>query len=281
MIKPSEVFGPSIASALGARGQYVYAYYEPGAYEPFYVGKGSGTRALDHWKNAIKNAKRPQELRIASILRKGETPHVRLLAYNLESSTEDRHALAERVLQDAFGIQAVMEKTPGGDRLRDQPVRLLQKREDSAKKRPLSLEAVLAMHSRSEPLSPQSFAACSEAHGCPILLVGLMKTFHPAYQDTHLKEMARMYWNLEKYKGTSLPQLLSRKAILVAWTSKLTGLPVAIGAWRIDGRKALVSDGRYAFPASGDAALKREFLGARLEGKGNHWQGPRLYAQQN
>lgn len=280
MLTPAQIFPKSLSAALKARGQYVYAYYELGCFVPFYVGKGSGTRALAHWNTALRKPTKEHEKRIVEILNRGEWPHISLLAYNLESSEEDRHSIAERVLQDAFGIQAVIEKTPGGERLSTRKGILLQKREDSASRRPLSLEAVVAMHSQEKAWQRSDLIKLAENKSVSILLVGLMNTYCSTYQDCHLREMARMYWNLDKFKNTSLKRLLSEKSILIAWSSKLTNSPVIVGTWRIDGSKAKYHEdsARYEFPANDDFDLRQELLGRRLDGNGNNWQGPNIFA---
>ncbi len=280
MLTPSDVFPKSLGAALLARGQYVYAYYEPGSFVPFYVGKGSGDRVLAHWRMALRSPTKNHEKKIAEILKARKSPHISLLAYNLDSSNEDRHSIAERVLQDAFGIQSIVEKAPGGDRIADRQAVLLQKREDSATRRPLSLDAVVAMHSTTTSWQRSNFVTLASEQSESVLLVGLMKTYHSAYQDCHLREMARMYWKLDKFENTSLNGLKKKSAILVAWSSKLTGDPVIVGAWRIDGTKAVYHKkySRYEFPARDDVALRRTLLGRRLEGTGLHWQGQSIFA---
>lgn len=280
MLTPANVFPKSLSAALKARGQYVYAYYEPGSFVPFYVGKGSGTRALAHWNAALRAPKKEHEKKIAEILNRGAWPHISLLAYNLDSSTEDRHSIAERVLQDAFGIQAVVEKTPGGERLTERRAILLQKREDSATRRPLSLDAVVAMHSQKEAWQRSNLFELARENSASILLVGLMNTHHSAYQDCHLREMARMYWNLDKFANTSLNQLLKDNSILIAWSSKLTNYPVIVGAWRIDGTNAKYHrrQNRYEFLAADDLQLRRALLGRRLKGTGSNWQGQSIFS---
>jgi len=284
MLLPRDVYPNSLGAALIACGEYVYAYYRPNGVQPFYVGKGRNARVLAHWKNAVKrkstvkDSVRAHELEIQRILKRGKIPHISLLAYNLEESNESRHAVAERVLQDAFGIQSVLEKTPGGERLADRPAALLQKREDSAKRRPLSLEAVVARYSERPEIDREDLEGKASSWGASILLVGLSETYHSAYQSSQIREMARMYWNLRKFENTSLPGLKKGKSVLLAWTSKLSGAPVIVGAWRLRGSKATYhwASKRYSFPATDDIALRKEMLGLRLSGTGKNWQGPNI-----
>ncbi|MGX9462622.1 hypothetical protein ACWXWU_15510 [Shewanella sp. A14] len=119
----------------------------------------------------------------------------------------------------------------------------------------------------------------SNKESTPILMVGLSKTYHPKYHQSQVGEMARMYWDLNKFSNTSLPKLLGNKAFLVAWSSKLNGKPMVIGAWCIAAGEAIYHDnsGRYEFPIKDDNRVRQLFMGKRLEGTGNSWQGPRIY----
>ena len=83
-------------------------------------------------------------------------------------------------------------------------------------------------------------------------------------------------WNLDKFARTSLRGLKKRKSILLAWTSKLSGEPVIVGAWRIDGSRAKKYR-RYSFPATDDVDLRKKMLGLRLSETGKHWQGPNIF----
>lgn len=283
-LKPGDVFPRGLSDALRECGEYVYAYYEPGAFQPFYVGKGTGTRVLSHWKDALGKAKGGRHIeKLREILGKGQYPNIRLLAYSLErSSAGKRYSVAERVLQDAFGIQSVWEKTDGIERLEDSTdAILLQKRQDSAGRPPLSLEAVVARASRRPPTSRDKLGHRATKIQMPILLVGLSKTYDPSYQPQQLCEMARMYWSLDRYENSSLPTLRkANRACLLAWSSVLTGKPVVVGVWQIRGNKHTQepSTHRYEFHQAWECfKLKRELLGLRLEGTGNHWQGPRIF----
>ncbi len=210
MNKPTiEEYCPNeITHALKLCGQYVYAYYEKNNFQPFYVGKGTGNRVLAHWNNAIKNPKKEHEIKINEMLCAGQIPQIKLLAYNLESTDPENndekiYSIVERALQDAFGIQKVIKKTVGGDRIEQVKATLLQTREDSAKYPTLSLDAVIAKHSVRKTLTLKDLQSCAQIQKTPILLVGLSKTYHPKYDIYQLGEMSRKYWNLDKFQNTS------------------------------------------------------------------------------
>lgn len=283
---PFDVFPAELSPALGERGQYVYAYYRPGEYQPFYVGKGSRTRVLDHWNSATKTPSEPeyqQVSEIRKILQKGRIPTIKLLAYSLDESDEPRHAVAERVLQDAFGIQRIINKRPGVERLTETRGSLVQMREDSASRRPICLESVVAGYSMAKQVDRSDLGKIASEFKVPVLLVGLSNTYHSAYDDDTQAEMARKYWNLNKFENTSLPRLLSATtAILVAWSSKVPsadGKPVIVGAWRCNGTKHTYHKkfDRYEFPTTPDYALRKRLLGLGLTGSGNNWQGQSIF----
>lgn len=275
----SDAFPREIGRALATMGDYVYGYYRPGEVRPFYVGKGKGSRVLSHWKLAIAAASKPHEKEILSILKGGEMPVVKLLAYHLEKTGGSCvYSAVERVLQDAFGIQKVWEKRGGKERLVEHEAGLLQSREDSANSPVLSLEAVLA---KADVRRTMALKDIAEMVGAPILLVGLSKTYHPSYSATQVSEMARMYWNLDRFANTALPVFRKAEApVLLAWSSLIGKTPMIVGAWRA--RPGLLrpaeAGGRYVLNVTDqeDLPLRRLCLGIRLPGTGNNWQGPRF-----
>lgn len=277
----SEVFPRELGRALAALGDYVYAYYRPGEFRPFYVGKGTGARVLQHWREAISSKQNPKahEHEILSILKSGAFPVIKLLAYNLEDTTPGAvYSTVERALQDAFGIQMVWEKKASHQRRIPHEAALLQTREDSAKHPVLSLEAVLAKADLRKTVTKQELGVLV---GAPTLVVGLSKTYHPSYEPGLVAEMARQFWRLDRFENTTLqPFRKSNEAVLLAWSSMTNKAPMVVGAWRVKPRsvKLSASPGRYKMDVvdAVDLPLRKLCLGLRLSGTGNNWEGPRL-----
>jgi hypothetical protein len=272
-----------LQAALSASGDYVYAYYGKKEHpeSPFYVGKGRGNRVLTHWENAASTKPlgdlKDQEIEIRKILESGRLPTVKLLAYNVEETApEHTYSLVERVIQDAFGIQKVWDKRPGmDDRLVDvHASTLVQVREDSARSPVLSLDALVGLKGGHDTINLQKLVSVADG---PVLLVGLMKTYHPSYSHGQLAQMARMYWKLEHLRA--LPALKAAKnASLIAWRT-LGGFPTIVGAWRIKKNSFDNSHpaGRYSVVLQRpDFELRRQTIGRRLEGNGTNYMGPRI-----
>lgn len=59
---------------------YVYSYTKPGAKSPFYIGKGSRTRATDHLKEKNLSGKTLFYKTLKSLLNDGIAPQIRILA---------------------------------------------------------------------------------------------------------------------------------------------------------------------------------------------------------
>ena len=267
-------------AALKNMGDYVYGYYRPGQFQPFYVGKGRRLRVLSHWKAAIDAPKKDQEREIRRLLEAGDVPIVKLLAYNLEKThPSDVYSVAERVLEEAFGIQKVWEKRSGAKRIKyTTEVSLLQIRDDNSNTPALSLDAVVARLGGGKEIGLQELCNSLKT---PILLVGISNTYHASYSENQMADMARMYWNLDRFKNTTFPSLQkTESAILLAWipiAGEDSG-PTIVGAWRIKSNsyERKMKSGRYSFEVCVDYDLKRHCLGIRLQGTGSHYQGPRI-----
>jgi len=85
-------------------GWYVYGIYRPDNKLPFYIGKGKGTRVLQHFDQAISSEKNVAKLsEIRSIFIDGETPVIKIIRRDIE--TEDRAYEVEASLIDAIQPQ--------------------------------------------------------------------------------------------------------------------------------------------------------------------------------
>ena len=95
---------------------YVYAYYRPDENTPFYIGKGSGTRATDHLKKAHGRTLFYRELN--KLLRRGIAPRIVILkrfrkekdAYNYERELIFKYGRSQ------FGSGCLTNFTDGGKR---------------------------------------------------------------------------------------------------------------------------------------------------------------------
>lgn len=74
------------------RAFYVYVYIDPRNHEPFYYGKGQGSRQFSHLLDVKEGAK---TARIKQIQKEGQTPIVRVVATGL---TEEQALLVEKTL---------------------------------------------------------------------------------------------------------------------------------------------------------------------------------------
>ena len=288
-LQPRDIYPSQLPKALAELGTYVYAYYRPDEYpfQPFYIGKGQDSRGLTHWKVAFDQTRLSKKERtplkeheevILDLLERGLHPEIKILAYDLDRSEEDRYSLVERVLLDAFGIQAVWKKQPGHDDVKvNSPAVLLQSRNESSRTPVMSLDAVLA---RGNFCGTVTRTELSELLCVPILTVGLSKTYHSSYTPHLLSEMARKYWALQaKYGKTKLERLLEDPdSVLLAWSSQLNGKPMVVGAWRIlqNSMTPYKDSDREEFQVTVDNDLRKQCIGLQLHGTGNSWQGQHI-----
>ena len=291
VLQPKDVYPGTLNKALADLGTYVYGYYRPdeNPFQPFYIGKGQGPRVLDHWKKAFDQTQLSKKKRTAlklheevilGLLEKGLHPEIKILAYDLDKNKEDQYSLVERVLLDAFGIQAVWDKQPVHDDVQvNSPALLLQSRNESSRTPVLSLDAVLARSDvRGKEVTRQELP---DLLGVPILTVGLSKTYHSSYTPQLLSEMARRYWKLKaRYRNTNLPRLLENPdSVLLAWSSQLNGKPMIVGAWRIakGSVKTAKDSDREELKVTVDNELRKQCIGLRLEKTGSTWQGQHIF----
>jgi hypothetical protein len=74
---------PRVAEHLG---WYVYALYEPDATLPFYIGKGKGTRVLQHFDEAIRLENDVTKLSvIRDLFAEGKAPSIRIIRRSIKS----------------------------------------------------------------------------------------------------------------------------------------------------------------------------------------------------
>jgi hypothetical protein len=235
-------------------------------------------RALVRWTAACQGeSNQAQYKEIARTMGENCPPILKFLSYNLQDIERgDIYSVVERTLQTAFGIQMVWEKIPGGHRLVQRKGSLVQKRNDSKNHPVLSVEAAVckALNKSGNEIDPADIA-CDQ----PVLLVGLSKTYSPAYSQVELAEMARMWWNLSKL-GNRFQELKKYEyAILVAWSSEF-GKPQIVGLWQIVKGSFVASStrpGRLKCDVVKDYALQRKWLGTCLVGSGQSYFGPRIY----
>ena len=89
---------PEVAENLG---YYVYLYIDPRTDQPFYIGKGTGTRALAHLTETGGSEKVEM---IQQIREQGLEPRIDILRYGL---TENEAFLVEASLIDFVGTNRI------------------------------------------------------------------------------------------------------------------------------------------------------------------------------
>jgi hypothetical protein len=155
------------------------------------------------------------------------------------------------------------------------PSTLVQVREDSSGSPVLSFDALIGLRGMRSTIELSELVTLA---GAPILLVGLMKTYHPSYSHAQLAAMARMYWRLEHLKA--FPALRgASNAALLAWRT-LGGVPTIVGAWRIKKNSFIGSHvvARYSVSLERpDLELRRKFIGVHLPGTGMNYIGLRIF----
>jgi uncharacterized protein len=89
-------------------GHYVYLYVEPRSNRPFYVGKGRGTRVLDHLRDLQPSAKR----KFIAKLRAAKTePRLEILTHGLPDA--ETALCVERAVIDVLGLSVLANQCRG------------------------------------------------------------------------------------------------------------------------------------------------------------------------
>lgn len=97
---------------------YVYAYYEPGRAEPFYIGKGQTDRAWDHIQpNTLAKYYDPFHNKLRAMLRDGYTPDIQIIIDELTENEAlyQEHALILQYGRKALGTGPLLNCTDGGE----------------------------------------------------------------------------------------------------------------------------------------------------------------------
>ena len=86
---------------------YVYVYIDPSNGEPFYIGKGKGSRLFSHLDDQSDTEK---VARIAKIRHSGQEPQIDILRYGLSDSEA---ALVEAAVIDIIGKEKLTNRVSG------------------------------------------------------------------------------------------------------------------------------------------------------------------------
>lgn len=91
-----------------AKDYYVYVYSHPDTRQPFYVGKGRGSRALAHME--FEDAENAKQEMIASLRKQGRKPIVEIVQWDL---SEDAAFAAESALIQHIGLNWMTNRQQG------------------------------------------------------------------------------------------------------------------------------------------------------------------------
>jgi hypothetical protein len=126
-------------------------------------------------------------------------PDIKILAHDLQSVDGDKvSGVVECVLQNTFGIERNINENVFKARV-NQSATLVQHRDDGSEYPVLSLEAAYCKgrFDDANVIVPKTLTV---EYNAQVLLVGLSRSYHAAYTQADLSEMARMYWKLENSK---------------------------------------------------------------------------------
>ena len=91
-----------------AKDYYVYVYSNPDTRQPFYVGKGRGSRALAHMD--FEDAENAKQAEILALRKQGRKPIIEIVQWNL---TEEQAFAAESALIQFIGLRQMTNKVCG------------------------------------------------------------------------------------------------------------------------------------------------------------------------
>ena len=97
----------TIDDVAGILKSYVYVYVDPRNGNPFYIGKGKGSRLFAHLEDTSETEK---VARIAEIRQDGLEPHIDILRYGL---TDSEAALVEAASIDLIGLENLTNEVSG------------------------------------------------------------------------------------------------------------------------------------------------------------------------
>ncbi|MBN1969146.1 MAG: GIY-YIG nuclease family protein [Candidatus Delongbacteria bacterium] len=87
---------------------YVYAYVDPRSDEVFYIGKGTGNRAIKHLTDEKESTKKAK---IDELTKLGFNPQIEIIRYGIENDEEAKKVEAACI--DVIGIENLTNQIKG------------------------------------------------------------------------------------------------------------------------------------------------------------------------
>ena len=287
-----------------ALGSYVYAYYEPEHWSaridhngegssptPFYVGIGTGKRAVAHIDEALKSSSGGSNKlgRIRTLLEKGEVPDIRILAYCLDEEASGlTRETVETVLISLYGRE---RGASGRDEFESRmgfASALTNKARSSTNVKAGSIASVGAdLHKERQSLFdlPDMIQELQDlTHIEKWLTIGLRESFDPRANIDQLKAVTCSWWPPDNFPDDQFGVLgvssdnHSRIGTL-ANPKPSAQVPVIRSAFIIrGGSRKYTDDGRVSFvsPATYDPGIWNAVVGKRLTYTTQQLQGQKL-----